>query len=227
MYLKSSLTQEIDDKYYECMSSTCNQLLRLSFNKRLETSDRLCATNKCIAYLNSYISYLNTSGIEKISNNPAIEFNTTGNEQVDDEEDHDEEEFNSNSTNFDDEEEYEEESIYKKRKKKSLANNKKKTKVASQNDNSRRRSDIEEIFDSEIKSCPHCSFNTNNHTDYQNHMSQHEDKEVSLKCRYCDYFVTTSSDLLNHEVIHLEYVQRENNVQIMSEKYPCKTEKVV
>jgi hypothetical protein len=45
---------DIDEKYYECLSTSCNKLLKLSFNI-------IRSTKKCIAYLKIYKSYISTN----------------------------------------------------------------------------------------------------------------------------------------------------------------------
>ena len=52
---------DIDEKYYECLSTSCNKLLKLSFNI-------IRSTKKCIAYLKIYKSYISTNAASNNAN---------------------------------------------------------------------------------------------------------------------------------------------------------------
>lgn len=58
--------------------------------------------------------------------------------------------------------------------------------------------------------CQTCPYKTNNYCNLKQHLLQHTFREGFFKCRYCPYFVVMIRLLKQHEILHLEYVPREN-----------------
>lgn len=58
--------------------------------------------------------------------------------------------------------------------------------------------------------CQACPYNTKNYCNLKQHLLQHRFREGYFKCRYCAYFVSMIRLLKQHEILHSDYVPREN-----------------
>lgn len=58
--------------------------------------------------------------------------------------------------------------------------------------------------------CEKCPYKTNNYCNLKQHLLQHRFRDGFFKCRYCPYFVSMIRLLKQHEILHGDYVPREN-----------------
>lgn len=58
--------------------------------------------------------------------------------------------------------------------------------------------------------CQSCPYKTNNYCNLKQHLVQHKFNPGYFKCRFCDYYVSMVRLLKQHEVLHPEYMPRDN-----------------
>jgi hypothetical protein len=56
--------------------------------------------------------------------------------------------------------------------------------------------------------CKACPYKTIKTSALKQHVRNHEYREASFKCRYCDYFILKMKHMRAHEELHMDYKPR-------------------
>ena len=71
------------------------------------------------------------------------------------------------------------------------------------------------------KQCDKCPYKTSDAPHLKRHMNNHMFVENFFKCRYCDYYLSKRSAMIQHEIIHSEYRPSQNEIWAKKKKQSC------
>ena len=71
------------------------------------------------------------------------------------------------------------------------------------------------------KQCDKCPYKTSDAPHLKRHMNNHSFVDNFFKCRYCDYYLSKRSAMIQHEIIHSEYKPSLNESWSKKKKQSC------
>ena len=71
------------------------------------------------------------------------------------------------------------------------------------------------------KQCDKCPYKTSDAPHLKRHMNNHNFVDNFFKCRYCDYYLSKRSAMIQHEIIHSEYKPSLNESWSKKKKQSC------
>lgn len=74
--------------------------------------------------------------------------------------------------------------------------------------------------------CKSCPFSNDNHAEFEEHLEGHLSKPETIKCHYCNFYVTKKEDLVGHLALHgvsdpEDFLQRMTDHEDVGKKFRC------